>query len=243
MNSQSVANVDISHSQNSSEFIGNDLNLSNHRSRSRLRETLEERLINAERRRIQATERVRRYRRSERNINNQRLLEQNRNILQNENLNEHYLGEMNVLCKHCNVTNKDNSFSDCCGLGSVELESIPEFPVELRLLFENHHVRSGAFFERIRNYNSSFSFASFNANLVNFPIVGRAPYCFKIQGQVYYQINEALYPSENENPQYGQLFIVHFQEAVDYRMASNLGTDREIVNNLEEMLREYNIFA
>ena len=158
---------------------------------------------------------------------------------------------MNVLCKHCNakhfvaemIANKDNSFNDCCGHESVELESIPEFPVELRLLFENYHVRSGAFFERIRNYNSSFSFASFNANLVNFPIVGRAPYCFKIQGQVYYQINEALYPSENVNPQYGQLFIVDPQEAVDYRMASNLGTDREIMDNLEQMLREYNIFA
>ena len=56
---------------------------------------------------------------------------------------------MNVLCKHCNtihftaekVFNKGNSCNDCCGHGSVELESIRDFPAELRLLFENHHVK------------------------------------------------------------------------------------------------------
>ena len=123
---------------------------------------------------------------------------------------------MNIFCKHCNakhfasekVFNTGNLFNDCCGHGTVELESIPDFPAELRLLFENHDEKSRTLFERIRNYNSSFSFASFNAYLVNFSIIGRAPYCFKIEGQVNYQINEALYPSENENPQYGQLLLL-----------------------------------
>ena len=45
VNSQSVENVDISNSQNSSEFQGNNSNLSNHRSRSRLRQTSEERRL------------------------------------------------------------------------------------------------------------------------------------------------------------------------------------------------------
>jgi len=31
---------------------------------------------------------------------------------------------------------------------------------------------------------------------------------FKIQGQIFYQINTALYPASNEMPSYGQLFIV-----------------------------------
>ena len=83
----------------------------------------------------------------------------------------------------------------------------------------------------------------FNANLVHFPITGRAPYCFKIQGQVYYQINEALYPTENENPRHDQLFIADPQKAVDYRMVDNLGYDREIMDNSEQMLRECNILA
>ena len=58
MYSQSVENVDIPNSQNSSEFRENDSYLSNHRSRSRLRQTSEEESIIAERRRTQAAERV-----------------------------------------------------------------------------------------------------------------------------------------------------------------------------------------
>ena len=97
------------------------------------------------------------------------------------------------------------------------MEAIPDFPHDLRSVLENNHSKSKTFFERIRNYNSSFSFASFNANVVNISAIGGAPYCFKIQGQIYYQINEALYPlevilldspSENEYPKYGQLLLI-----------------------------------
>ena len=82
----------------------------------------------------------------------------------------------------------------------------------IKMLVKKEEVK----FERIRNINSMYSFASFNANLVNIPS-GRAPYCFKIHGQIYYQINTALYPSENEEPTFGQLFFVDPQEAVVIR--------------------------
>ena len=75
------------------------------------------------------------------------------------------------------------------------------------------------------------------------PTIGRAPYCFKIQGQIDYQINEALYPSENDDPKYGQLFIVDPQEAIDYRIAAYVGADREIMYSLGQMIRLYNLFA
>ena len=169
-------------------------------------------------------------RRREWNVENQRFLEQNSNI------DEYYLGEMDVLCSHCNakhftaekVFNKGNSFNDYSGHGTVKLEAIPDFPDNLRSLFENNHQKSKVFFERIRNYNSSFSFASFNAKVVDMPTIGRAAYCFKIQGQIYYQINEALYPSENDYPKYGQLFIVDPQEAIDYNRRAIFEANRYI---------------
>ena len=95
----------------------------------------------------------------------------------------------------------------------------------------------------VQSSTSSFSFASFNANVVDMPTIGRAPYCFKIQGQIYYQINEALYSSENDYPKYGQLFIVELQKAIDYRIAANAGTDRQIMYSLEKIIRQYNLFA
>ncbi|XP_071582399.1 uncharacterized protein [Temnothorax nylanderi] len=69
------------------------------------------------------------------------------------------------------------------------------------------------------------------------------PYCFKIQGQIYYQFNTALHAAPNENPTYGQLFIVDSNESIDYRLNDNSNLDLEIVQNLEHIMREYNVFA
>jgi len=77
---------------------------------------------------------------------------------------------------HCNakhfaaekISNKGNSFHDCCNHGLVHLQPLPECLQFIRTLFNNTHDKSNDFFQHIRSYNSSFSFASFNANLINF---------------------------------------------------------------------------
>jgi len=84
---------------------------------------------------------------------------------------------------------------------------------------------------------------SFNANLVNFRNKRSGPYCFKIQGQIYYQINTTLYAAQNENPTYGQLFIIDSNEAINYRLTENSELDLEITQNLEHIMREFNVFA
>ncbi|XP_058810553.1 uncharacterized protein LOC131675552 [Phymastichus coffea] len=162
-----------------------------------------------------------------------------------------YLGLMNILCKHCQanhfkdekVSNKGLSFNDCCGHGTVTLDPFPDFPRELLTLFNGEHNQSSIFFNHIRNYNSSLSFASFNANLVNFQSRRSAPYCFKIQGQIYYQINTALYPSDGENPSYGQLFIIDQNEAIDYRLQQNPLIDYELMSILDNIIRNENSYA
>jgi len=83
------------------------------------------------------------------------------------------------------------------------------------------------------SYNSSFSFTPFNANLVDFPNRRSSPYCFKIQGQIYYQINTALYAAQNQNPTYDQLFIIDSNEAINYRFIENSELDLEIIQNFE----------
>jgi len=168
-----------------------------------------------------------------------------------DNINEYYIGSMDVSCIHCNakhfeaekVSNKGNSFHDCCNHGAVYLEILPQPPQFLQSLFDGSHEKSNNFFKYIRSYNSSFSFASFNANLLNFQNRRPGPYCFKIQGQIYYQINTALYAAQNENPTYGQLFIIDANEAINYRLTENSEFDLEIVQNLERIIREFNVFA
>ena len=78
---------------------------------------------------------------------------------------------------------------------------------------------------------------------MNLPLCGRAPDYFKLQGQIYYQINKALYPSENMDPCYGHLFVIDPRKAIDFRMQNNSGTDVEILQCLESIMREHNIFA
>jgi len=164
---------------------------------------------------------------------------------------ENYIGPMDVFCTYCHakhftaekIFNKGNSFHDCCNHGAIYLESLPQLPQFLRSVFEGSHAKSNNFFQHIRSYNSSFSFASFNANLVNFSNRRSGPYCFKIQGQIYYQINTALYADQNENPTYGQLFIIDSNEAINFRLTENSDLDFEIVQNLEHIMRESNVFA
>jgi len=95
---------------------------------------------------------------------------------------------MDVFCIHCNVKhfaaekifNKGNSFHDHCNYGKIYLELLPQLPQFLRNLFDDSHAKFNNFFKHIRNYNSLFLFASFNANLVNFPTRRPGSYCFKI---------------------------------------------------------------
>ncbi|XP_051153690.1 uncharacterized protein LOC127276975 [Leptopilina boulardi] len=164
---------------------------------------------------------------------------------------EHYIGPMDVLCEHCEarhfaaerVSRKKNSFNDCCSHGEVVLEPLPEPPTILNELFNGTHEESRHFFERIRWYNNSFAFASFNANLVNFNNRRPGPYCFKIHGQIYYQINTSLYPSDNENLSFGQLFIVDQNEATHVRCQQTARLNPDIITKIDQVLRDCNIFA
>jgi hypothetical protein len=173
------------------------------------------------------------------------------NSIQPSIVTEHYIGEMNISCDHCEakhfisekVANKGNSFNDCCNHGSIKLNPLPQPPYELYELFTGNHPKSQHFYNRIRVYNNTFSFASFDANLSNFITQRRGPYCFKIQGQIYYQINNALYPAPNETPSYGQLFIVDNNEATECRLNRNSNLDEEILRSIDNMMRINNIFA
>ncbi|KYN18631.1 ATP-dependent DNA helicase PIF1, partial [Trachymyrmex cornetzi] len=141
------------------------------------------------------------------------------------------------------VANKGNSFNDCCSHGSVELDLLPQPPHELYELFMGNHSKSNHFYNRIRGYNNTFSFASFNAKISDFSAQRRGPYCFKIQGQIYYQINTALYPTPYEMPSYGQFFIVDNNEAIEYRLHQNSNLDEEILRLIDNIIRTNNIFA
>lgn len=170
-------------------------------------------------------------------------------IIHESNSNENYLRNMNYYCNHCQAKNfkdervsgKQNSFNDCCGHGIVILQLV-QYPEDLRILLEGLHTKSGHFKKNIRHYNNSFSFASLNANVINFNNV-RRPFCYKIQGQIYYQINTVLYPDKGEDPCFGQLFIYDPEEAIHYRLKSNKNLDKELLQTIENIMRTSNTYT
>jgi hypothetical protein len=48
----------------------------------------------------------------------------------------------------------------------------------------------------------------------DFGISRSGPYCFKLHGQIYYHMNAASFPKDNENATFGQLFMIDEEEAV-----------------------------
>uniref|UniRef100_A0A914M820 Uncharacterized protein n=1 Tax=Meloidogyne incognita TaxID=6306 RepID=A0A914M820_MELIC len=133
------------------------------------------------------------------------------------NVNSHRLGRMDVECTYCGalhfpeekISNKGSMFKDCCHYGKVHLTMLPEdeFPDLLKNLFMRLDARHKNFFDCIRNLNSSVSMASMNPLRYRYPS-NRGPYCFRICGQIYHRMNLALNPDPEDEPAYGQVFIV-----------------------------------
>ncbi|XP_044019460.1 uncharacterized protein LOC122859843 [Aphidius gifuensis] len=157
---------------------------------------------------------------------------------------------MELICHHCgakhfkaeDISNKKTSFSSCCSHGEIMIDPMPEPPLLLKSLFDGSHILSKHYHDNIRYYNNTFAFASFNANLVNYNNKP-GPYCFKIQGQIYYQINTSLYPSAEESPSFGQFFIIDQNESINIRCSMFSNLNREIIDAIETVLRQHNVFA
>ena len=126
-----------------------------------------------------------------------------------------YIGPMNNVCEYCNALRFTNESLNCCHNGKVSLPELSPYPEELKDLLINNSVQAKNFRDYIRQYNSAFAFASLGANIDK--ITTRGPYCFRIHGQIYHQTG-CLHPSEKNNHQYGQLYILEGDQAVASRM-------------------------
>lgn len=90
-------------------------------------------------------------------------------------LNANFCSSLNFLSERPS----DGKFKNCCHKGKVILKR-PEYPSELKFLFSNEYVHNANFKSNIRNYNSSFAFASFGAKIKELSLTG--PYCFRVHG-------------------------------------------------------------
>lgn len=98
--------------------------------------------------------------------------------------------------KKSKVTPKPE-FSLCCRSGKVELPMLKDCPLFLKHLLDyNGGPRASRFREKIRLYNSIFSFTSMGGNVDKTINDGRGPYVFRINGQNHHKIGSLL-PIDN----------------------------------------------
>ena len=125
-----------------------------------------------------------------------------------------YVGEMNVICRHCQALRFPRESLNCCHNGKVSLPPLQEHPVIFRQFFYGDNREASNFRNKIRRYNSAFAFASFGANMK--PPPGRGPCCFRLQGQIYHYATN-LHPNETDGRKYGQLYITETNQAIRTR--------------------------
>ena len=104
------------------------------------------------------------------------------------------------------------------------------------------HIHYRNFKDNIRSYNSALSFASMGAQIAD--PTGHGPYCFRVHGQIYHRTSN-MHPNDGEQRQFAQLYVVDSREANDTRINNryNHGCLNEIIQNLDNFIRENNVYA
>jgi hypothetical protein len=117
-----------------------------------------------------------------------------------------YIGKLKFVCQYCNVMfwynernkkgtkkNEEPIYTNCCKNGTIKIPKYREPPrFLLNLLPNKDQPVSKHFFEKIRQYNSLFSFTSMGENIKKFINKGDGLYVFKINGQIHHRIGSLL---------------------------------------------------
>ncbi|KAF2344844.1 hypothetical protein FHG87_024402 [Trinorchestia longiramus] len=113
----------------------------------------------------------------------------------------HYTGVMDVRCQFCGAFRFQGEQLNWCHNEKVSLSPLQEYPENSRLLFDANGAEGSNFRQIIRNYNSTFTFASFGAKIR--PPPRRGQYCFRLRQTYHYP--SSLHADDPEERRYGQL--------------------------------------
>lgn len=121
---------------------------------------------------------------------------------------------MTEKCKYCLVlywkveTNKYK----CCRKGEIQLPPSTKY----NIISEKSLKEDNDFESLIRYYNNSFSFATFNANVVHEN--KKAIYNLKIQGQICHTTPTTLLHEQSDKPSCSRLYIYDDDSAIQKRL-------------------------
>ena len=156
--------------------------------------------------------------------------------------NAYYIGKMSTTCEYCGALRFPQESLNCCHNGKVQLPPLSDYPDVLKDLLTGSSEQAKNFQTNIRKYNSAFAFASFGASTTVIP--GRGTFCFRIHGQIYHCTN-TLHPSEGQTPQYGQLYIIEGEQAIEKRMIpeANKQCRTDVMQSILSVMEEHSPYV
>ena len=171
-----------------------------------------------------------------------------------------YYGIATNVCKYCGAIfwfeerirhqryrDKNTIYTQCCKEGKIKIPPFKEPPEPLSTLLKyNGDNKSKHFLDKIRQYNSLFSFTSMGGNIDKCINQGDGPYVFRINGQIHHRIGSLL-PQPNNIPKFVELYIFDTQNEINNRLqaitheeSSDTSLDLCIIEELRNMLDKYN---
>ena len=125
----------------------------------------------------------------------------------------HDLGPMNTPCQHYQALKfEDEKSFKYCHEGKIYLPNLEPHPQELSDLMLEDTAQGKMFRANVRQFNSTFSFSSFEAN-INPPTGQRPPY-FPLCVQVVHR-SGGLHPASGRQHWVSQLYIYEGERALN----------------------------
>ena len=116
-----------------------------------------------------------------------------------------------------------------------------EMPELLRQLFDGTHQLSKEFRQNIRAYNSLLSFASCGAKFDESLLAeGRGIFTYKIHGEMYHLMGSLLPTNASNPPKFLQLYFYDTEHEADNRLSLMSNRNRELIQSLQQMIRNVN---
>ncbi|KAK7288469.1 hypothetical protein RIF29_01929 [Crotalaria pallida] len=138
-------------------------------------------------------------------------------------------GDPNQLCQWCGAkfwireriaesSALNPIYTLCCSRGKIQLPLLTAPPLYLQsLMFDEKNVQGKHFKEKIRAYNSMFSFTSMGGKLDKSVNDGRGRFVYRLSGQNHHRIGSLL-PAHDQSPKFAQLYIYDTHNEVENRI-------------------------
>ncbi|KAK0427066.1 hypothetical protein QR680_010046 [Steinernema hermaphroditum] len=141
-------------------------------------------------------------------------------------------GTFNIPCQHCgarmNPPEKRRGWTGCCHGGKVDAEHMKRMfyllqnpPQLMKELTDPDHVNARDYLANDRKINAHFAMGSITTNRDT--TLPRGPNVVKLNNEMQPRLSDLCRSSKHEQPTFGQYYALKAEEAINYRLKTDLG--------------------